>query len=384
MSLLRILITISAIGLSIIVLGPFLTSPGGLSWQDRRAVYTLSVDPSAEDLDALRRVYLSGKTFWPSPLIGDGVDFVELGALTIHPAPTGRDLQKYRLGRRLFQDPILSASGQIACQSCHNRELGWGDGLRVPFGHLRQVGNRNSPSLFNVGYRDVFFWDGRAKTLSEQANGPLLNPVEMANADEADVAIRLNESSDYREAFTQIYGGDGIVLTQITDALSTFERYLERPTRFDAFANGAGERLSNDEIWGLHLFRGKAGCASCHYGPLLTDQKIHNIGLTFFQRRLQDLGLYETTGKTEDVGKFRTPSLRHVRDTAPYMHNGVMPGLRNVVAFYEEGGGHIRPRNNEEAAAPLRPFAAATSEFLRPLGLTARERAALLAFLETL
>jgi cytochrome c peroxidase len=384
MSLLRILIAVSVTVLSIIILGPLITSPANISWQERRAVYTLSSDPSAEDLDALQKVYAADKAYWPTPEIGDGVDFVELGALTIHKAPTGRDLQKFHLGQQLFEDPILSASGQIACQSCHNRELGWGDGLRVPFGHQRKAGTRNSPSLFNVGYRNAFFWDGRAKTLTDQATGPLLNPIEMANTDEGDIAIRLNLNEGYREAFGRIYGGDGIVYTQITDVLATFERYLERPTRFDGFANGAVGRLSNDEIWGLHLFRGKAGCANCHYGPLLTDEKVHNIGLTFFQRRFQDLGLYEVTGHQDDVGMFRTPSLRHVRSTGPYMHNGVMPGLRNVVAFYEEGGGHIRPRNAEEAAAPLRPFAAATSSLLHPLELTARERAALISFLESL
>lgn len=372
------------VGLSIVLLGPYLTSSPGFSWRDLRTVYSLSADPDPEDLQALRRVYSADKSYWPSPQIGEGVEFVELDALALRAPPTGRELDKYRLGRRLFADPILSPSGQIACQSCHNRELGFGDGLRVPFGDRRQVGIRNAPSLFSVGYRKSYFWDGRARSLTEQADGPLFNPIEMANSDEEDIAIRLNKDESYRKAFSQIYGGDGIVLTQVTDALAAFERHLERPTRFDAFANGGRDRLSDEEIWGMHLFRGKAGCANCHFGPLLTDEKLHNIGLTFFQRRLQDLGLFEVTGNTEDVGKFRTPALRHLSATGPYMHNGVMPRLRNVIAFYEQGGGHIRPRNEAEGKLPLFPLAAATSDLLKPLDLSDRERQALLAFLEAL
>ncbi len=384
MSLLRFFLAVWAVGLAVLVLGPLLTSETAISWRDRKVASDFPSDPDAGDLATLRRVYISGQANWPAPEIEEGVEFVELGALRLHPNPEGRELQKLRLGQKLFEDPILSASGQIACQSCHNRELGWGDALRVSFGHARKSGTRNAPSLFTAGYRSSFFWDGRATSLAEQANGPLFNPIEMANAVEEDVVARLNGDAEYSKAFSIIYGGDGIVLTQVTDALSVFQKYLERPTQFDAFANGSEDRLSDEQIWGLHLFRGKAGCANCHYGPLLSDEKRHNIGLTFFLRRFEDLGLYEATRQLDDVGKFRTPSLRHLASTAPYMHNGVMPRLRNVIAFYEQGGGRIRPRNEAEAANPLWPYAAHTSPFLHALDLTARERDALLAFLDAL
>lgn len=219
-------------------------------------------------------------------------------------------------------DPLLSASGHFSCQSCHNRQLGWSDGLRVSVGHGRTAGRRSAPSLYTAGYRDIFFWDGRAKSLEEQAAGPILHPAEMANESLSEVVDRLRAEPRYVSAFSRIYGGTPIVFSQIADALAAFQRTLERPTRFDRFASGLPTRFTDEELWGLNLFRGKAGCANCHFGPLLTDEKLHNIGLTFFRRRLQDLGRHEVTGDPRDVGLFLTPSLRHIRESAPYMHNG--------------------------------------------------------------
>jgi cytochrome c peroxidase len=356
-------------------------------WQrhrDGKLAASFPSDPDEGDFAALRRAYGRAREEWPTPVVDPSVDFVELGALQRHPRPTGRDLEKARLGRRLFMDPLLSASGHFSCQSCHNRQLGWSDGLRVSVGHGRTAGRRSAPSLYTAGYRDIFFWDGRAKSLEEQAAGPILHPAEMANESLSEVVDRLRAEPRYVNAFSRIYGGTPIVFSQIADALAAFQRTLERPTRFDRFASGLPTRFTDEELWGLNLFRGKAGCANCHFGPLLTDEKLHNIGLTFFRRRLQDLGRHEVTGDPRDVGLFLTPSLRHIRESAPYMHNGLMPRLVNVVALYNQGGGTIRPRNDEEAADPLWPHAARTSPLLERLDLERAEIDALVAFLETL
>ena len=356
-------------------------------WQrtsDNGLAATFPAQPVEDDFEALRRAYSRPASDWPSALVEPEVAFVELGPLKIRPRPEGAELQKARLGRRLFEDPLLSASGHFSCQSCHNRQLGWGDGLRVSVGHGRKTGRRNAPPLFGAAYRNAFFWDGRAASLEEQAAGPLLNPVEMANENLAEVVERLRARPDYVRAFSEIYDDTPIVFSQVADALAAFQRTLERPTRFDRFAAGLPTRFSDEELWGLNLFRGKAGCANCHFGPMLTDEKMHNLGLTFFRRRLQDLGRYEETGAPQDVGLFRTPSLRHVRLTAPYMHNGVLPRLVNVIAFYVQGGGRIRPRNEAEAADPLLPHAMHTSPLLDELDLERAEIEALVAFLETL
>ncbi|WP_306030801.1 cytochrome-c peroxidase [Stappia sp. MMSF_3263] len=356
-------------------------------WQrtsDNGLAATFPAQPVEDDFEALRRAYSRPASDWPSALVEPEVAFVELGPLKIRPRPEGAELQKARLGRRLFEDPQLSVSGHFSCQSCHNRQLGWGDGLRVSVGHARKAGRRNAPPLFGAAYRNAFFWDGRAASLEEQAAGPLLNPVEMANEDLAEVVERLRARPDYVRAFSEVYDDTPIVFSQVADALAAFQRTLERPTRFDRFAAGLPTRFSDEELWGLNLFRGKAGCANCHFGPMLTDEKMHNLGLTFFRRRLQDLGRYEETGDPQDVGLFRTPSLRHVRLTAPYMHNGVLPRLVNVIAFYVQGGGRIRPRNEAEAADPLLPHAMRTSPLLDELDLERAEIEALVAFLETL
>tara|TARA_Y100001933_G_scaffold115053_1_gene115046 strand:+ start:3971 stop:5128 length:1158 start_codon:yes stop_codon:yes gene_type:complete len=352
--------------------------------QDRKLAATFPSRPDAGDFKALRRAYGRAREEWPAPVVDPSVAFMELGPLERRPQPEGRELARARLGRLLFMDPVLSASGHFSCQSCHNRQLGWSDGLRMSVGHARRTGRRSAPSLYTAGYRDIFFWDGRAASLEEQAAGPLLHPAEMANESLADVVGRLRADPRYVSAFSEIYGGTPIVFSQIADALAAFQRTLERPTRFDRFASGLPTRFSDEELWGLNLFRGKAGCANCHFGPLLTDQKMHNIGLSFFRRRLQDLGRYDVTGDPQDVGSFLTPSLRHIRESAPYMHNGVMPRLVNVVALYNQGGGTLRPRNEKEAADPLWPHAARTSNLLERLELERAEIDALVSFLETL
>ena len=156
---------------------------------------------------------------------------------------------------------------------------------------------------------------------------------------------------------------------------------LETPTRLDRFAAGDAAALDDREIRGLHLFRTRAGCANCHHGPLLSDGRFHNLGLSGYGEPGADLGRHAVTGQPEDAGRFRTPSLRHVARTAPYMHSGHFPTLASVVAFYVRGGGEVWVRNAGEAADMLRRHAATLSPHVRPLDLTPAERADLVAFL---
>ena len=355
---------------------------GSLVGADRRQ---LSDVPTAGELKELRKLYVGAPATWPRPRLLPGAKFTEMAALQLRPRPEGKEQQLAQLGSELFNDPRLSASGHFACQSCHNRRLGWGDGLPTSFGHARAEGRRNAPSLFTVGYKDALFWDGRAATLEEQALGPLGDQGEMANAELAGVAQRVAGVTTYRERFAAITGRDGIELADVTAALAAFQRTLERQTRFDRFASGDQKALSDEEVFGLHIFRTKAGCANCHSGPLFSDGEVHNIGLSFFGRKLEDLGRYRATGDPADAGAFRTPTLRHVSITAPYMHNGIMPNLRGVVGFYEGGGGLVKDDKREEGAR-LALFEAARqkSPQLRAFILTPPERAALIAFLNTL
>lgn len=339
-------------------------------------------DITTTDMADLRRLYAGPPESWPRPTLLDGAVFTEFGPLPAVADPAGNPStpEKVALGKQLFDDPILSGSGQIACSNCHNPELGWGDGLRSSFGHDRQRGARNAPTLIAVAHRRSFFWDGRAASLEEQAKGPMTNPIEM-NGQPADIEARVNGSGDYPARFAAIFGPGPVTLDQIAMALAAYERTIKpRPGKWDrALAKGT-QTLSDQELQGLHLFRTKAGCANCHNGPLFSDEKFHNLGLSFYGRERQDLGRYAVTGKAEDVGAFRTPSLRGIAGTGPYMHNGLFPSLENIVDFYNAGGARPRP-TAAQAQDPLFPT---TTPLLRKLGLTKPEREALEAFLRTL
>jgi cytochrome c peroxidase len=342
-------------------------------------------NPTEDDLAQLRALYAGPPSTWPRPTLLPGAKFTEMAALELRPRPEGKEQELARLGGELFNDPRLSASGHFACQSCHNRRLGWGDGLPVSFGHGRATGKRNAPSLFTAGYQSSFFWDGRAQSLEEQALGPLSDGREMANAELAGVAERVNAVDSYRDKLAALTGRSAAELEDITKALAAFQRTLGRATRFDRFVAGDPAELNGTEIWGLHLFRTKAGCANCHSGPLLSDGGAHNLGLSFFGRGREDLGRYALTNKPEDAGVFRTPSLRHLSQTSPYMHNGIFGALPGVVRFYEAGGGQVGADRKEEGERQvLLESVRKKSPLLEPFSLTPAERAALVVFLQSL
>ena len=329
--------------------------------------------------DPIAAQYRRPVSEWPALEVAEGIDWQELGPLP--PAPAGLNwTDKTRLGRDLFFDPRLSSSGQLACASCHDPQHGWGDGRRVAFGHNRMPGTRNVPSLINVAYWDRLFWDGRAPSLEAQVIGPLVDANEMHHTP-AGAAARIAERPEYAAAFTAAFGDAEVTYPRIAEAIADFERrILSRSNRFDAFVNGNLRALNDQELRGLHWFRTQGGCMSCHPGPLFTDQQFHNLGLNFYGRPLQDLGRYEVTRRAEDVGTFRTPGLRDVAYTAPYMHNGMIPGLRNVLLFYNKGGAHP-PKRAGQADDPLFPR---TSPLLKPLKLSRDQIDDMIAFLEAL
>lgn len=329
----------------------------------------------------LRLAYAGAPETWPRPWLKQGAQFTEFGQLPPAPSPAYNPttVEKIALGQALFNDPMLSGSGQIACASCHESDLSFTDGLRTSFGHNRLRGTRNSPSLLTAAWWKELFWDGRSPSLEDQALHPFVDPVEMASSHDR-ILESVKDDDAYADMFEAAFGDRSITIERISYALASFQRSLKpRLSRFDRFLQGR-VRLSDQELTGLHLFRTKAGCANCHNGPLLSDQKYHNIGLSYYGRELQDLGRFEVSQDPADIGRFRTPSLRNIGRTAPYMHNGVMPELSGVITFYNAGGARPRPREDQQDD----PHFPQTDPLLAPLNLTPDEREALVAFLKTL
>ena len=334
----------------------------------------------------LRTLYSSGdQSKWPTPTVDESVlkdGFEDIGTLGEVPFPKDNPYskEKVELGKSLFFDPRLSNSNQISCANCHDPELNWGDGRRVPYGEDRQLGARNSPSLMNVAYSKVMFWDGRAKTLEEQAEFPIRDKKEMNH--HIDFATkRIAEINGYKELFKAAFGDEKVTNDRITKAIATFERTILSPkNRFDKFIAGKSDELTDQEIEGLHLFRTKARCINCHNTAYFSDNKFHNIGLTYYGREYEDLGLYNTTKLAKNVGEFKTPSLREVPQNAPYMHNGLFPTIRGVINMYNAGMFHFQP-NEKQKNDSLFPK---TTELVQKLNLTASEMDALEAFLMSL
>ena len=298
-----------------------------------------------------------------------------------YPAHNPYSKEKRDLGKKLFNEPRLSASNQIACANCHDKELGFADGRSVSYGHNRQLGRRNSPSVAMSAFGKEKFWDGRAQDLESQSLFPIADPLEMAyNADKA--AKKLRKIKEYKELFKIAFGTDKITKELLAKALATYQRSLmPAQNRFDRFLNGNGKGLSDEEVWGLHLFRTKARCINCHNGVAFSDGKFHNLGLHFYGReKYEDLGRYEVTKNPSDVGAFKTPSLRGVAKSAPYMHNGLFPHLRGVLFGYNFGMAKPEPQEGRTYNPPFPK----SDEILRPLNLSEEEINALEAFLRVL
>lgn len=280
------------------------------------------------------------------------------------------------LGRKLFYDPKLSINNTISCASCHNPFLGFTDGQKISKGVEGKIGTRNAPTILNAAYMPAQFWDGRAASLEEQADGPIINPVEMNLPHDLCVS-KLNADASYRTDFSKAFGPGPITIGKVQKALASFERtLLSGNSPFDRYRFGSDKTaLSPSAIRGLALFTDakKGNCVTCHTiadkHALFFDGKFHNIGVGVnAEGDLTDLGRYNQTKIEADKGAFKTPTLRNVAKTAPYMHDGSLKTLRAVVDFYV-GGGNSNPYLDKD---------------MKPLNLTSKERADLVVFLESL
>ena len=356
------------IGLLAAVLGVFFYQTG---------IWSIQADAGS----AIIQTYKGPQSGWPAPHLSDSVSHRALAPLpeVEYPDDNPYSEAKEGLGKKLFFDPRLSASGTLACASCHDPDLGWSDGRRRSFGHARREGRRNSQTVLNSAYYDHLFWDGRAESLEEQAMTAIAGPREM-NQGLNLVADGIRNVPEYRRLFRQSFGDSTITVQRIAQAIATFERGItSRTSDFDRFLQGERDAMTDRQIYGLHVFRTTGQCMNCHSGALLSDDKFHNLGQSHLGRPSEDLGRFLVTGDTSDVGKFRTPSLRDVTYTGPYLHHGLIFSLREVIDMYDRGMPQIIPR--KEADNPLYPE---KSPLLEPLDLSDREVEALLEFLEAI
>lgn len=299
--------------------------------------------------------------------------------------------EKVELGKKLFFDRRLSGDGTMTCATCHDPENGFADALPISLSYPTTRNWRNSPGLVNVAWRKTLFWDGRSSSLEDQALFPMMSPFEMnRNLDYLEEVLKTVPA--YVETFRAVFGGE-ITRQRVAMAIAAFERtLLSRDTPLDRYLRGEPGALSARQRAGLELFLGKAGCATCHNGPNLTDERFHNLGVPEdpkekedprvlatarfvgkvsgfpdYRTLREDPGRFLVTKKPADWKAFATPPLREVAATAPYMHNGALRTLEDVIAFYDRGGG------DDPGKTPL----------LRPLGLSREEKESLREFLAT-
>ncbi|EOR93486.1 Cytochrome c551 peroxidase [Arcticibacter svalbardensis MN12-7] len=334
-------------------------------------------------IDSLREIYSQSPENWPKPFLDPGVEFNELGQLPKPPFTENTDSVKgkVKLGKMLFFDPRLSGSNQISCSSCHAPDLNWTDGREVSIGHGHMANTRNAQSVQNIWFFKRLFWDGRAASLEEQATGPIGSDIEMHQEIKA-LPRKLKKIKGYEPLFAEAFGDKKVTEARILKALATYQITLvSRQTDFDYFLQGNKKRMTDQQILGLHLFRTKARCMNCHNGPLFTDGGFHNEGLTYYGRdKFQDLGLYNVTKVTQDVGKFKTPGLRDVMRTGPWFHNGLFGNIDGVMNMYNAGMARPKPKP-EQLNDPLFPR---TDPLLQKLNLSKEERDALVAFLRSI
>jgi cytochrome c peroxidase len=275
---------------------------------------------------------------------------IPLGLDLYMPVPEDNPLtiEKIELGRRLFNDRRLSRDGSVSCASCHDAQRAFSTAQPVAIGVFGRHGSRNAPALINRGYGRAFFWDGRVSTLEEQ----VLRPIQDAN--EMDLTLE--------EAVARV----NLDVTTVSYALASYVRsILSGDSPYDRFINGERTALTAEEQAGLQVFRGKGNCTACHVGPNFSDEKLHNTGVAFRDGQWLDPGRFGVTGQEADRGAFKTPTLREVARSAPYMHDGSLATLEEVIEFYDRGG-NANPYRDPE---------------LHPLRLSDDEKGALAAFL---
>jgi cytochrome c peroxidase len=280
------------------------------------------------------------------------------------------------LGRKLFFDVRLSGDDTVSCATCHNPQLSFTDGLPGSRGIGKKIGRRNAPTIVNSAYYSTFFWDGRAGTLEQQAGFPIANPDEMGQSHELSIK-KFEKIPEYKKEFELVFGPGRLTIGKIEMALASYERTLvSADSAFDRYLyRDDKSAMSEAAVRGLAVFTDKkrGNCSTCHTVretySLFTDEKFHNLGAGIGKNgELTDLGRYDVTKVEADKGAFRTPGLRNVAKTGPYMHDGSLKTLKDVVDFYK-GGGTSNAQLDQE---------------IKELKLTDRERADLVAFLEAL
>jgi cytochrome c peroxidase len=327
------------------------------------------------------------------------------------PADNPMSEEKVKLGDKLFHDARFSATGEVSCSTCHAREKGFTDNLKTSEGINKLTGTRNAPTVINAAYMQTQFWDGREPDLEGQAKQPPLNPVEMGLADYQPILKIVRTDPEYNSLFKQVFGktGSDITVDHVAKAIAAFERtVIAGNSAFDRYMyGGEANALDESQLRGLMLFTGKARCVSCHTieqtQALFTDNRFHNIGVGFkriegnesataaefikakragadvdvtvlTQANMSELGRFAVTENGTEVGAFKTPTLRNIAVTQPYMHDGSLETLAEVVEFYDHGG---RIKKDD----PESPF---MSGGIRPLNLTEDEEDDLVAFLNAL
>jgi cytochrome c peroxidase len=274
------------------------------------------------------------------------------------------------LGKKLFLEKMLSKDSSLSCGSCHIPAFAFADTVAVSVGIYGKAGTRNTPSVLNMKNRPYYFWDGRAASLEEQALMPIKNLDEMG-LQIAEAVERLNKNRTYRELFQQVYHQNPTE-KNLAAALSAFEKTLETVnSKFDDWSNNISKLLPAEEA-GRQLFVGdKAKCFNCHSMEDFTNDEYKNIGL-YNGKELNDAGRYNFSKNKEDLGKFKTPGLRNVAVTAPYMHNGIFTTLEQVIDYYNNPSAFVSGAINIDETLQ------------EPLGLTEKEKKNLVAFLKTL
>ncbi len=353
-------------------------------------------------LDRSLRILLMAGTCWA----GAALAAPPLGLPPV-PVPEGNPItpEKVKLGERLFHEKRFSADGSVSCATCHKPELAFTDGLPVAEGIRKQKGTRNTPTVVNAAFYTSQFWDGRRPSLEEQAKDPFVNPIEHGLESHGPILEVVRTDPQYRAQFRRVFGvtPDEITIDHVVQAIAAFERtVISGDSPFDRYLYGGDKTaLSESAIRGLKVFRTKGRCVDCHKieqtSATFTDNDFHNLGVGFkriaprlheivarfrearargadldesvlTEAEVSELGRFAVTGRISDLGRFKTPTLRNVAVTAPYMHDGSLKTLEEVVEFYDKGG---------EA-----------NDFLdggiRPLKLTEQEKRDLVEFLRSL
>lgn len=280
-----------------------------------------------------------GATFAQDDAVGEAGTFhVPSGLPALkYPENNAHSNERVELGKLLYFDKRLSSDNTISCASCHDPAKGWSNDADVATGVGGKKGGRNSPTIINSAYSGAQFWDGRAVSLEEQALGPIQNPIEMNMTLEA-VVKKLKAIKGYEQPFQAAFGDAEITPERIGRAIAAYERtILSGDAPYDRFKAGDKTALNESATRGMKLFFGKAVCSSCHAGPNFTDNAYHNVGVGMDQPN-PDKGRAAISGLEGDTGAFKTPTLREIARTGPYMHDGSQKTLLDVVKHYNKGG----------------------------------------------